>query len=212
MENTDIGMVQEQNTAAEQQDVSLPRMFRRTERLLHRYMDTKKRDAFDAERGQGRLLALLKKTGPLPQKDIAFLMGIRQQSLGELVRKLEENKLVTRSSSPEDKRIMIVSLTEAGEAVEMPKLPFEEIFGCLDSQEQENLKDYLTRICTRIKEMLPEDAGDGYCGRPAPWGPDERMFAGPRPPHGCGRGPRPEPGPGPHHHHHHRAPEGYCRY
>lgn len=181
-----------ENMKSEQK--SLPRLLRETEMMIHRYIDTKRKPGYDPERGQGRILALLKKTGPLAQKDMAYLLGIRQQSLGELVRKLEDGGLVSRAPQPEDQRIMIVSLTEAGQALELPKTPMEGIFECLDAAEQENLRSYLERICTQIEEMLPEGT------------PDPRMFPGPDGGFGPGRGPeggRCRP---------HRDPERRCRY
>ena len=51
----------------------------------------------------------------MPTKDIAYLLNIRQQSLNESLKRLEENEYIKRTPSPEDKRIMIVNLTDKGQ-------------------------------------------------------------------------------------------------
>lgn len=61
----------------------------------------------DPTRGQGRVLALLKLQPDISTKDLSYLLGIRQQSLNELLNKLEKNGLVTRVQSEDDKRVML---------------------------------------------------------------------------------------------------------
>lgn len=181
-------------------EMSLSRLFFRTEHLIHRYMASRMQDAFDPERGQGRILALLKKTGPLSQKDIAYLLGLRPQSLGELLRKLEEGGFITREPLADDKRGRLVSLTEKGQDVEMPRSPVEDVFACLDETEQETLHEYLERICSSIRDALPEDE---------PW--PHPPFGMPGPGGGCGHGPGGPaggPGAGPGHRWHHHCHGG----
>lgn len=166
---------------------SLARLFHETSHMIHRFAHRMKRERFDPEHGQGRIIELLKKTGPLTQKDLAYFLGVRQQSLGELVHKLEEAGYVTREQMPEDKRANIVSLTDKGKAVEMSRTQMNAAFECLTGEEQEILKSYLQRICDSLKEQLPDDAVQGECPGHGP---------GPR----VGRGPLGEE-PAPHHHH-----------
>ena len=66
--------------------------------------------------GQGRLVALLLDNGPMPQSQLAAQLGIRPQSLSELICKVEADGLVSRKQSEEDKRQTIVSLTDKGRA------------------------------------------------------------------------------------------------
>ena len=54
--------------------------------------------------------------GPMAQSQLAAQLGIRPQSLSELIGKVEADGLVTRHQSAEDKRQTIVSLTEKGRA------------------------------------------------------------------------------------------------
>lgn len=49
----------------------------------------------DTTRGQGRILAMLKIQPEIATKELAYLLGIRQQSLNELLNKLEKNIMVS---------------------------------------------------------------------------------------------------------------------
>ena len=59
-------------------------------------------------------LATLDKTGPRRITDLAVAEGVTQPAMTVLVRVLEESGLVERTSDPSDKRVTLVSLTEAG--------------------------------------------------------------------------------------------------
>ena len=67
--------------------------------------------------GQGRILSLLKLTPEIGQKELAHILNIRSQSLGELLAKLERNGYITRTPSEADRRGMDIRLTESGKAV-----------------------------------------------------------------------------------------------
>ena len=73
----------------------------------------------DTTRGRGRVLAALKMQSPIPTRELAYLLDIRQQSLNELLKKLQADGLIERAPSETDRRIMMVALTEAGRAVEI---------------------------------------------------------------------------------------------
>ena len=66
--------------------------------------------------GRGRLVALLMDNGPMAQSQLAAHLGIRPQSLSELICKVEADGMVSRRQSEEDKRQTIVSLTDKGRA------------------------------------------------------------------------------------------------
>ncbi len=115
----------------------------------------------DPRRGQGRILAVLKMKHQISQKDLTEMLKIRQQSLGEQLKKLEQAGYITRTPSQTDKRAMIVSLTRKGDAFGFHHIDDSDVFSCLNEEEQENLKEYLSRISSRI-ECLLHDAGS--CG------------------------------------------------
>lgn len=111
----------------------------------------------DPSRGQGRVLALLKLQPEITTKDLGYLLGIRQQSLNELLGKLEKGGYVTRVPSEADRRVMIVTLTDKGKQEEQPKSDFAGIFDCLSREEQAAFGEYLDRIISALEEKLPEE-------------------------------------------------------
>lgn len=100
----------------------------------------------DSTRGQGRVLAMLKIQPEITTKDLSYLLGIRQQSLNELLNKLEKGGYVERRPSETDRRVMVVHLTEQGKTVEQPAADYQEILGCLSEEELRQFGDYLDRI------------------------------------------------------------------
>ena len=62
-----------------------------------------------------RAMAMLKIKPEISQKDLTYLLGMSKQSIAELLLKLEKNEFITRHPSENDKRVMIMRLTEKGE-------------------------------------------------------------------------------------------------
>ena len=114
----------------------------------------------DTARGQGRILAMLKIQPEIATKDLAYLLGIRQQSLNELLNKLEKNGYVERKPSDADKRVMIVHLTEKGKDVEQSQTDYREIFDCLKPEELEQLSHYLNRLIEAFRAQNDPMAED----------------------------------------------------
>ena len=63
---------------------------------------------------QGHVVGLLWRKGEMTQRELQSYMKISQASLSELVKKLEERGMVERSADPDDRRRMLVRLTEQG--------------------------------------------------------------------------------------------------
>ncbi|MDR1320151.1 MAG: MarR family transcriptional regulator [Gracilibacteraceae bacterium] len=100
-------------------------------------------------RGQGRVLKLLKLKPETTQKELSDLLAMRPQSLGDLLKKLEQKGYVTRTPSENDKRAMIIRLTEKGANEEIgneKQLGFDSLFNCLSEEEQARLSEYLQRV------------------------------------------------------------------
>lgn len=100
----------------------------------------------DATRGQGRILAMLKIQPEIKTRELAYLLGIRQQSLNELLNKLEKSGHVERKPSDKDKRVMVVHLTEKGRQIQQPETDYQEILDCLSPEELQQFGEYLDRI------------------------------------------------------------------
>ncbi len=64
--------------------------------------------------GQGRILQLLKVKPEISQKELLSMLDISKQSLGESLSKLEKSGFIMREPSKEDRRVLIVNLTQLG--------------------------------------------------------------------------------------------------
>ena len=107
----------------------------------------------DTSRGQGRILAMLKIKDGISTKDLAFLLGMRVSSLNEMLSKMEKNGVITREASEEDKRVMLVKLTDLGREHEQAKPEdMSSIFDCLTEAEQALFGEYLDRILGKVLE------------------------------------------------------------
>ena len=115
----------------------------------------------DTTRGQGRILAVLKLRDGISTKDLSYLLGVRVSSLNELLSKLEKGGYVTREPSEQDKRVMLVKLTEKGRDERQPEpLDFGHIFSCLSDEEQNIFGEYLDRIIAALHAAAGEDDED----------------------------------------------------
>jgi DNA-binding MarR family transcriptional regulator len=105
------------------------------------------------QRGQGRILSLLKLKPEITQKELSDILDIRPQSLGELLAKLEKAGYIERTPSEEDRRGMVVRLTEAGRAAaEQPDPGPSALFDALSEEERINLASYLSRLIEKLEE------------------------------------------------------------
>jgi DNA-binding MarR family transcriptional regulator len=117
--------------------------------------------------GQGRILSLLKLTPEISQKELAHILNIRSQSLGELLAKLERSGYITRTPSEVDRRGMDIRLTESGKAVsekEVEPEHQESFFDCLNEEEQTTLSDYLERLIKNLEEKQAEGGSGPFPG------------------------------------------------
>lgn len=118
------------------------------ERKLHKY----RHGHMQVERGQGRVLALLKKVTEISTSELADILDMRQQSLNELLQKLEKKGYVIRRRSDKDRRVMLVQITESGQKLDQQQSDYSVLFEVLNEEEQEHLDDYLTRMIDALKE------------------------------------------------------------
>lgn len=145
------------------------RLWHRLERvqmLAGRYMRTEEGGRLsrgrDGARGQGRVLRALTLVPEISQKDLTMLLDMRQQSLAELLAKLEAKGLVTREQDTEDRRRQIVRLTDEGRAAADEMEPDEggrselAFFNCLTDEEKEQLDSYLARLADALQDAVRE--------------------------------------------------------
>ena len=96
----------------------------------------------------------------ITQKDLAFLLGIRPQSAGEMLQKLEDHGLVERRKSETDARAIQLFLTEEGRAHaeeidRMRKVVAEDVFSVLTDEEKEQLAVILDKLQTELDKYRP---------------------------------------------------------
>ena len=112
----------------------------------------------DKTRGQGRILAMLKLRDGISTKDLSYLLGVRISSLNELLQKMEKNGYITREQSEQDKRVMLVKLTEKGREEKQPeRFDFDDIFSCLSEDEQRVFGEFLDRIIAALEKIAGDD-------------------------------------------------------
>ena len=115
----------------------------------------------DSFSGQGRVLRMLLAASiPLPQKELAAALAIRSQSLAELITKLENKGLVSRTRHPQDRRTSLVTLTELGHsiAVEQSIGSCFDPFSVLTPDERTALEQILGKLIQATQNRLPPTA------------------------------------------------------
>ena len=108
----------------------------------------------DPQQGQGRILLALKNMQSISQKKLGIILGIRPQSLGELLHKLETNGYIKRYHSTTDKRALIVELTDKGKTFQLSKPDYDEVFAELDDVEIDVLSKLYEKISARLTQLL----------------------------------------------------------
>jgi len=115
----------------------------------------------DPHRGQGRVLAILKLQPEISQKELSYLLDMRNQSLGELLSKLEKSGAITREPSEEDRRSMNIKLTESGAKLIKPfgsnNDDASRIFDCLSIDDQTKLHEILDCLSDELEKLLCDD-------------------------------------------------------
>ncbi|WP_182353135.1 MarR family winged helix-turn-helix transcriptional regulator [Flaviflexus huanghaiensis] len=117
--------------------------------------------AADPTRGQGRILAALKLQDDVPTKDLAFILGMRVASLNELLAKLETAGLIAREQSPEDRRVVLISLTDEGRSIEQMRPEVPDVFEVLSEEQREHLDSILDAMIEHL-ESVSEDPSEDF--------------------------------------------------
>jgi DNA-binding MarR family transcriptional regulator len=110
---------------------------------------------------QGLALNTLRDLGPLRVTDLAQIEGIRQPTCTGLVNAMEEQGWVQRRVDEADKRVVLVELTEAGDAVlqvisEARTAVFDRYLGALTQGERDSLAAALPGLAKLIERGADE--------------------------------------------------------
>lgn len=108
--------------------------------ILHR------RPEAGAARGQGKVLAILADEGTVSQKLLQSALHIQPGSMSEIVTKLENKGLLTRTRG-EDRRGNVLSITEEGrKAAQREDSSAEDLFSALTEEQQYQLRALLQTL------------------------------------------------------------------
>lgn len=158
------------------------------DRLTHLAMMLRRMDmmgrggrAFGGMRaGQGRVLRILTLRSPMPQRELAYMLGVRPQSLSELLGKLESAGLVERKRDETDRRTFNVEITEEGRTAESGFQEMEDPFDVLSEEERDQFGDLLDRVSDAVRAKFPDDVRGDFRGEGRGDGRG-RGFGGPHP-------------------------------
>lgn len=105
---------------------------------------------FGREMGQGRILAILSEQKSMTQKELQEILQIQPGSVSEILTKLEEKGMILRKKDEEDKRRVVLELTDAGREASAACKKQEEqrrhLFDALDESEKEQLNQLLGKL------------------------------------------------------------------
>ncbi len=134
--------------------------------LLHYYMKKKQKRAPRFGRkfeGQGQILTILKEQPSITQRELARRVKMRPQSTSEMIGKLEKKGFIKRKKSEQDKRVMLIELTESGkEAIENDREnEFESIvLDILTPEEKAAFRNILDKLASEMEILLKDDLSD----------------------------------------------------
>lgn len=95
--------------------------------------------------GQGRILRILK-DGPISQKELQEAMNVQAGSISEIVSKLEEKGLLTKTKSDEDARAVVLTITDKGKERLEEFAQRKDFYTSISEEEKEQLKDILVKL------------------------------------------------------------------
>ena len=114
-----------------------------------------------AEHAQMRILAILQRQGTVNQRDLLETLNVRSTSLSELMAKMEQRNLISRTRDVQDKRNFIVTLTEQGvAAIVKPQSARQQhmdaLFADFSESEREQLAALLSKFITSLEKHVSE--------------------------------------------------------
>lgn len=119
---------------------------------------------YEGKGSQTGVVIVLGETGPITQRKLTELLGIRPGSASEVLTKLEHNDLIHRSPNPADGRTMDISLTEEGQrqsllARQQRIRRHDEMFACLSEEEKQELQALLGKLNDALGERWGKQEG-----------------------------------------------------
>lgn len=138
-------------------DKALAELFYDAARISHQ-RETRRDHSLIYGSGQSRCLLTVSGLGPVSQRRLAAILGIRSASLSELLGKMEARGWVARTPHPEDGRTYLVALTEEGKDEAMRRRAADnratgKLLEVLTAQQREQFAEILTVIKEHYQEL-----------------------------------------------------------
>lgn len=107
---------------------------------------------------QETVIRFLHRDGAMTQRELQERMRVQQSSVSELVKKLEDQGLVSKERDTQDRRKTILRLTEAGEQLDAENrqknhVRDQKMFEMLDARERAELLALLQKLLKSWDEM-----------------------------------------------------------
>lgn len=124
------------------------------DRLLDQYLAQE-----EITSSQAKVLFTLYFMGTQRSSYISKALGVDGSSVTRMLDRLEKKQLIQRETDPEDRRSVLIQLTEEGRTVTAKTLPLahaaiDHLTDCLSTQEQQNLQHCLSKI---VSSFLSEE-------------------------------------------------------
>lgn len=123
--------------------------------LMRRASSTRSTEQHGIHHGQGHLLSILMQHDNLLQKQLADIVHIRAESVTDLLEKMENDGLVTRTKDSSDRRITRVSISDKGlqlmhENAKVRQQVDQIMFGTLTDEELSELDTIHQKIISSL--------------------------------------------------------------
>ncbi len=134
---------------------------------LHRTILERELNKTGVYRSQHQLLMFIADNPNASQKDIARLHRVSTATVAVSLKKLEQGGYIRRLVDQKDNRCNQLTITEKGQRVVEKSTGYfkkveNQMFSGFSQEELEILQGFLTRICQNLKQMLPENEGEGW--------------------------------------------------
>ena len=138
---TGVEMLEERGTALYQEP---PGLMMRFEIASHQFGKVR-----GGQSSHMRVIRFLHNHGAVSQGEMQLVLGIKAATMSELISRLEEQQMVTRTLSKMDRRVRVLHLTERGEEAFAQQTAIEEklnLFSSLTDDEKEQLEILLGKL------------------------------------------------------------------
>lgn len=114
-------------------------------------------DSLGMYRGQSLVLCTLARQDGITQSEIAEALSVQGATVTNMLKRLEESKLILRQRDPDDNRLVRVYLTEQGRALEESiheqlKRLEDTVFSGISPQERDLLRQQVHQMMHNMEE------------------------------------------------------------